>query len=46
VAGIGGAGTVIAVNKDRKAPIFREADYGVADDLFNIVGALKEKLQN
>lgn len=45
VAGIGGAGTVIAVNKDRKAPIFRAADYGVADDLFNIVGALKEKLQ-
>lgn len=45
VAGIGGAGTVIAVNKDKKAPIFRAADYGVADDLFNIVAALKEKLQ-
>jgi electron transfer flavoprotein alpha subunit len=44
VAGISGAGTVIAVNKDRKAPIFRIADYGVVDDLFNIVGALKEKL--
>jgi electron transfer flavoprotein alpha subunit len=45
VAGIGGAGAVIAVNKDRKAPIFRVADYGIADDLFNIVNALKEKLQ-
>ena len=45
VAGIGGAGTVIAVNKDRKAPIFRAADYGVADDLFKIVAALKEKLR-
>jgi electron transfer flavoprotein alpha subunit len=45
VAGIGGAGTVIAVNKDKKAPIFRAADYGVADDLFNVVNALKEKLQ-
>jgi len=44
VAGIGGAGTVIAVNKDKKAPIFRVADYGVADDLFKIVDALKEKL--
>jgi electron transfer flavoprotein alpha subunit len=43
VAGIGGAGTVIAVNKDRKAPIFRVADYGVADDLFKIVTALKER---
>ncbi len=45
VAGITGAGTVIAVNKDRKAPIFRVADYGVVDDLFNVVGALKEKLK-
>jgi len=44
VAGVGGAGVVIAVNRDRKAPIFRVADYGVVDDLFNIVAALKEKL--
>ncbi|MCD6298867.1 MAG: electron transfer flavoprotein subunit alpha/FixB family protein [Deltaproteobacteria bacterium] len=46
VAGITGAGTVIAVNKDKKAPIFRVADYGVVDDLFNVVNALKEKLSN
>ncbi|RLB30794.1 MAG: electron transfer flavoprotein subunit alpha/FixB family protein, partial [Deltaproteobacteria bacterium] len=45
VAGISGAGTVIAVNKDPKAPIFRVADYGVVDDLFNVVDALKEKLK-
>lgn len=44
VAGLTGAGTVIAINKDPKAPIFRVADYGVVDDLFKIVGALKEKL--
>jgi electron transfer flavoprotein alpha subunit len=44
VAGIAGAGTVIAVNKDGKAPIFRVADYGVVDDLFHVVDALKEKL--
>jgi electron transfer flavoprotein alpha subunit len=44
VAGITGAGTVIAVNKDRKAPIFRVADYGVADDLFKVADALKDKL--
>lgn len=44
VAGITGAGCVIAVNKDKKAPIFRVADYGVADDLFKIVDALKEKV--
>lgn len=45
VAGISGAGTVIAVNKDRKAPIFRVADYGVAGDLFAVVEALKKQLK-
>ena len=45
VAGISGAGTVIAINKDSKAPIFRVADYGVVDDLFKISEALKEKLK-
>jgi electron transfer flavoprotein alpha subunit len=45
VAGIAGAGTVIAVNKDKKAPIFRVADYGVVEDLFKVVDALKAKLR-
>jgi electron transfer flavoprotein alpha subunit len=45
VAGIAGAGTVIAVNKDKKAPIFRVAHYGVADDLFSITEALKKALR-
>lgn len=44
VAGITGAGAVIAVNKDRKAPIFRVANYGVADDLFKVAEALKQQL--
>jgi electron transfer flavoprotein alpha subunit len=44
VAGMSGAGTVIAVNKDRKAPIFRVADYGVVADLLPILAALKERL--
>jgi len=46
VAGITGAGTVIAVNKDKKAPIFRVADYGVIEDLFKVVDTLREKLRS
>ncbi|MFW6115249.1 MAG: electron transfer flavoprotein subunit alpha/FixB family protein [Thermodesulfobacteriota bacterium] len=45
MAGVSGAGTVIAVNKDPKAPIFRTAHYGIVEDLFKVLPALKEKLQ-
>ena len=44
VAGISGAGTVIAVNKDPRAPIFRVAQYGVAQDIFKIIPALMEQI--
>lgn len=44
LAGIKGAGVFIAVNRDPRAPIFRVADYGAAEDLFKIAEALEEKL--
>jgi len=42
-AGLKGAGTVIAVNKDPKAPIFGVAHYGIVADMFKILPVLKDK---
>ena len=46
IAGMKGAGTVIAINKDPKAPIFNIAHYGIVADLFKVIPVLKEKVKN
>jgi electron transfer flavoprotein alpha subunit len=51
VAGISKAKTIIAVNKDAKATIFKSADYGIVGDIYAIIPILtrelkKLKLQN
>ncbi len=44
VGGISKSRVIVAVNKDKSAPIFKNADFGVVGDLYKVVPALIEKL--
>lgn len=45
MAGMQGAETIIAVNKDPKAPIFRVAHYGIVGDLFEVLPLVTDKIK-
>ena len=45
IAGMSGAGTVIAINRDAEAPIFKAADYGIVGDIVEVVPQLEKAVR-
>ena len=45
MVGAAGAKTIIAINKDKSAPVFKQCDYGIIGDLYDVVPQLTAALK-
>ncbi len=45
MGGVKGSPIIVAINKDKNAPIFRVANYGIVDDIFKVAPLIEQKIR-
>ena len=46
MVGLRGSNMIVAINRDTKAPIFADANYGIVDDILKVVPILTQRIND